>query len=338
MRGRTYDLKVGYTCNNHCVHCVIESNIISLRRTGTKIDTSYADILNEIESVEFAEADTVVLTGGEITIRKEFIRILKAIVSRYPQKRIHIQTNGRNLKPFVREIYELSKNVQYVIAVHSIDEAVHNEIVGNKFDLKSPYLETMETIDEIISVFGNFKSAGRIEIVLSNLNIDNLFSTIKGLHEKGIDSIGISYPHLDGFYIMGGLDKVREIGFPYSRLKDVIPGVYNYLKNNPDLKCDFEEFPACVWRDENGKLYPNLPNLGAMNMVANNVTVKFPGMEKENDFLTIWNNMHRQPAECSKCVINCQCHGIWFESELAFGDEGLTAVTQEEISQLKGGS
>ena len=334
---KTYDLKVGYTCNNHCIHCVIETNALDLKRKSTKIDSTYAQLIEEINSEEFRNAGKIVLTGGEITIRRDFMRIVQAIVKAQPNKEIHIQTNARNLKPYVKELKELSNNIFYIVAVHSSTKELHDKIVGNQFDLKSPYTETMEAIHEIIDVYGSFDRYARIEIVLSKYNYFDLPKTIKDLHQIGVKHIGVSYPHLDGFLFEFGVEKIQDIGMSYESVKPYLYETYCYLKENKDIVVEFEEVPPCMWRDNQGKLLPMLPNLGRMAESGDGITVKFPGQSIETNFSQIWDSMHKQAPMCSQCAIKCNCKGVWHEAVVAWGDLGFVPITDEEMKLTKMG-
>ena len=64
-----FDLKVGFTCNNKCLHCVVED------KKDTK-DLTLEEIKHIVDN-NVAENDTVVLTGGEVSIRKDFYEIVK---------------------------------------------------------------------------------------------------------------------------------------------------------------------------------------------------------------------------------------------------------------------
>ena len=68
----TYDLKVGYSCNNRCKHCVIEDSKDKLVSQNTTVDLSTDECLKQIEFAFEKGAQYIVLTGGEVTIRKDF--------------------------------------------------------------------------------------------------------------------------------------------------------------------------------------------------------------------------------------------------------------------------
>ncbi|WP_026478389.1 radical SAM protein [Alkaliphilus transvaalensis] len=334
MTGGTYDLKVGYTCNNYCFHCVVEPNKkkYKVEHEDKSMDLTYGEIINLFNSSDFINSEQVTLTGGEITLRKDFMRIIKYIHSHFPKKRIAIQTNGRLLKSYVEEIKNMGANVFYVVALHSTAEDIHNRITDCKQVNGSPFKETWETLKEIKRVYGGFNKVARIEIVLSSLNLYNLPITIKELYENDICNIGVSYPHLDGFYLDDPV-YAQKIGFSYGELKKVLPEVYRYAKERPNLYLHFEKVPACMWRDEKNGLLASLDNLGSMEHGLNeNVTVTYPE-STNNNFIQSYANMHKKAAVCSSCAYSKCCLGVWFESIEMFGEDGFTPITNEELNK-----
>lgn len=336
--GKTYDLKVGYSCNNNCVHCVIRPNVNDLKKMNLPIDSSYGELVKVMQSPEFVEADGIVLTGGEPTIRKDFMRIVKYIVRNYPQKYIHLQTNARLLTQYLDELKNLTDRIRYVIALHSMDEEVHNRVVGNENDGTNPFKETMECLMKIKEIYHNFKDIARIEIVLSQYNYRTMVETVEKLYEIGINNIGISYPHFDGYYMDNGPTFLKKVSLSYEELKPHLYEVYKLCEKHSDLYTCFEEVPQCMWRDNNGKLLKPLPNIGSLSdRKDDQISVKFPGGDVNTDFKNTWLNMHKQSSKCQECVYCCSCLGVWFEAIETFGDLGFESIKEHELEELKGG-
>lgn len=334
ISGQTFDLKVGYSCNNNCIHCVIEPNKQALIKQNKSINNSYKEIIDIINTQAFKNSDVVVLTGGEITIRRDFLRIIKYIVKKYPNKRIAIQTNARKLKKYVKKIKEISNNIDYVIAIHSMNEDLHNKIVANDKEQGNPFQETIASIKEIIKVHGGFDKNHRIEIVLSKYNIDNFYETLVGLKKLGVKHIGTSYPHLDGFYYSrNGEEKVKLIGFNYQKLKEQMSNIIKFVQNNPDLLLSFEEFPACIWRDNDDKLILDLPNKEDMGKRDTQTSVQFPGAQVNHDFQSVWFKMHKYTKTCDNCYMKetKRCFGVWEEAKAVWGSKGLIPIKKEEL-------
>lgn len=324
--GKTFDIKLGYKCNNHCVHCVVSPMVDTLVEQDKKIDLSYAEIFGLINSREFKEASNIVITGGEPTLRKDFMRIINTISKKYPEKQLILQTNGRFLYKFIDELKLIPNDIYYVVAIHSIDKEIHNKVVNNRIKDGNSYEETIKSLIKLRDSYSNFKDIGRIEIVLSRLNYKSLYKTIIGLHKLGINSIGISYPHLDGYYIREGVEKIKEIGLSYAELKTILPDIYNYVVENNDLLLSFEEVPKCVWRDEQNNLLTIPSNLDTGNDAPTDAVVKYPGRELTIDFNNIWKNIHIKPPICSSCKLCGRCYGVWTESFMTFKDEGLIPI------------
>ena len=71
----SYDLKVGYSCNNRCKHCVIAGNKVHKIECNESIDLSFEEIKSLIEENCRDNVNRIVLTGGEVTIR---LRVIKS--------------------------------------------------------------------------------------------------------------------------------------------------------------------------------------------------------------------------------------------------------------------
>lgn len=328
-----YDLKVGYTCNNNCKHCVIDENRNFIIKQGLKQDLSYREIVELIDSQAFAEARLIVLTGGEITIRKDFIRILNYIKEKYGEtKDIVIQTNGRKLKDFIPSIFDTYSRLGFVIALHGLEE-VHNLVTDNRGG--NPFKETWDSLialrDYIEGKGKKFGDIARIEVVLSNYNLSDVMNLVRFCHDNRISKIGISYPHLDGFF-RHDKERFNSLAFSYKTLRPIINELYSYCKDNSDLLIEFEELPQCARRDLEGNWLKPIDNFGSMED-SKNIAVKFPGQDVIQDFGEIFNSMHRKFDFCSKCVF-CTCPGIWEEAYETFKDEGLSPVTLEEYNRV----
>ena len=75
------DIKLGYACNNHCIHCVIQNQkqrAEEVRGTSTRpTEESKQEILKSYHT----GCKAIVVTGGEPTIRSDFGEIIKYIKS-----------------------------------------------------------------------------------------------------------------------------------------------------------------------------------------------------------------------------------------------------------------
>ena len=71
------DIKTGFTCNNSCIHCVIAPIRDDLQNNQKELDSPTDEVKRFIDEAVARGSDTVVLTGGEVTIRKDFSEIVE---------------------------------------------------------------------------------------------------------------------------------------------------------------------------------------------------------------------------------------------------------------------
>ena len=88
-RTERIDIKTGFHCNNKCFFCV-QGN-----KRFEHGDKSTADIRTQLEQA-VKDSDSIVFTGGEVTIRKDLPELV-AYARELGFQQIQIQTNGRML-------------------------------------------------------------------------------------------------------------------------------------------------------------------------------------------------------------------------------------------------
>jgi MoaA/NifB/PqqE/SkfB family radical SAM enzyme len=119
------DVKTGFNCNNRCRFCV----------QGDKRDLYGNKDTDEVKKVlETArlDSDSIVFTGGEVTIRKDVVELV-----RYAKDlgftRIQVQTNGRMLayRKFTEQLIEAGAN-EFSPALHGHTAEIHDYLTGAK--------------------------------------------------------------------------------------------------------------------------------------------------------------------------------------------------------------
>lgn len=356
-----FDIEVGYTCNNNCIHCVIKPNVMEMNRTQKVLDLTTSEIRGIFLLDDIRGAKTITLTGGEITIRpdfKEIINDLKTVLEQHNENPIiFLQTNGRKLTDKIEFLKETGLNFYYVIAFHSSNEVLHNKIVGNTKAGESPFLETLQAINKIKEVYKGLDGFGRIEMVLSRYNIKDIAQSVESFYEMGIKTIGISYPHLTGFDRIFNMKYVKDtgteyphfieeplgigetlankIGFGYSELSPVLEQIHSLMKEHPDLSVYLEEVPLCVMRDGTGKMLEYLPNLWFMcHQPGEKTKAVTSDRQIMDNFVEEFIKEHEQPKECRFCALRKECLGVWKEVAHIYRGQGLIPITKEENEVL----
>ena len=89
------DIKVGLSCNNACVHCIMMPVVDYKSENNEKLDDSFDEIKKKIVEAKNIGYDSISLTGGEITIRKDFTDLVKFGLNLGLS--VTVQTNARQL-------------------------------------------------------------------------------------------------------------------------------------------------------------------------------------------------------------------------------------------------
>jgi len=117
------DIKVGFDCNNKCLFCVQGNKRYEYPPKTT-------DELKKILDDARKEADSIVFTGGEVTIRKDFPELV-AYAGSLDFRLIQVQTNGRAFasKAYCEKIVKAGAN-EFSPAIHGHTPEVHDYLVS----------------------------------------------------------------------------------------------------------------------------------------------------------------------------------------------------------------
>lgn len=228
----TYDLKTGYSCNNRCKHCVIEDSRDKLVEQKNSIDLDTEDCFHLVDYAVSQEAEYIVLTGGEVTIRKDFSKLVDYCVQK--GLNITIQTNGRRLHmPEVAQTISACSRIRCVVALHGACPDTHDEItqVTGSFD------ETCEGIryatqHGILTI---------LKVVISKKNRDELPGIVKLAGELGVHYICFAFPHGQG----GARKRFDEMVPTYSELRPNLDLLIKEAKAY-HIQIEFEAIPFCM--------------------------------------------------------------------------------------------
>jgi len=292
-----FDFKVGWKCNNRCIHCVVSGKEQKSKDFTTK----------EIKKIIYEKAgrDGITFTGGEPTIRKDFIEILK-FTKELGFKRISIQSNGRKFHDynFANEVSQYADSILFTI--HSHNFFVHDMITNSK----KSWIESSLGLKNLYKI-------GKIHItsqtVISKLNISNLYKTygyIQNLAPR--IRMNLTFPHPNG----SALNNFQYVVPMYSEIKDEIYKVLkiygNFINTEAIPKCYLYPYHNTVFISENQYFDKNI-NLSGIDSSNKNNNKFFDDTGITNDYANAIVSEYRKSKECEKCIFNNKCFGIWKE-------------------------
>lgn len=311
-----FDLKVGFTCNNNCVHCVITD------KKSTK-DLTTDEIKNIISSRPIE--DIIGFTGGEPTIRKDFIELTK--FAKEKGHEVYLQTNGTE---FSNEIFakEASRYIDHIlIAIHSCDKDVHNRIVQSN----GMWEKTTAGFRNIIK----YKIKHSTQTVISKINISSILETYDMIQEMSPNcKMNFTFPHPNG----NAYKNHNTVVPKYSEIKQYIQEV---LKKYAHL-ISVEAIPLCYLYPYQDNIYHNFDedllkngvNRGGID--ASNANVEFfDKTGTTEDYFSSMLSDKIKGFKCKECIFDNRCPGVWKEYLEFYRNEFDLFPITEEVVPLK---
>lgn len=292
-----FDLKIGFKCNNNCVHCVVADK----RQAGSLSLLRIIMIINSIP-----QGEEIQITGGEPSIYGNFfIEILKACKAR--NLKVVLQTNATGFadKAFAQKCAPFIFHAH--VAIHSSNPEIHNRIVQ----------DTTGTMwQKTIDGYRNLKKFGvpcmTTQTVVTKLNMPTIYKTFSWIQtelDPGVH-MSLTYPHLMG----NAYDNRNEICFRYSEFKNEIQQV---LKDFRSVMFT-ESIPFCY-------LHPYVEEVESIEkdliiFRPSRVGIDFSdGFELKNYEESDLKGRAKIPS-CSSCLYNKICPGVWKEYIYLFKD------------------
>lgn len=305
------DIKLGYMCNNNCLHCVIADRRGKFRDRTTQEVFAWLD-----ESWEKGFND-VVLTGGEVTIRKDFFEVLT-----YASEigfQVNIQSNGRMFcsKKFCEQVVEAVRGrVGFTLALLSNEAKIHNALTRS------------DSHAQIVKGIMNLVGMGlpvNLNTVVTKLNHRTLPSLTRLALAMGIRGYNYAFVHCTG---NAGLN----IDTVLPRKSEVSPFIKQGLQVGIDagMNPTVEAYPACFLRGGyehcTSEKYTPFVKLIDQPMVI-------------DDFNTVRKTTEKVKGPmCLRCLFNPMCEGPWFQYVDYYGwDEFIPIEDSGEERQRAGG-
>jgi MoaA/NifB/PqqE/SkfB family radical SAM enzyme len=293
-------LKLGYKCNNNCIFCV----------TGDNYPREFIDFntLKETLTKDRELYSSLVLTGGEPTIRKDFFDILE-IAYRLGYK-ILLQTNARMFS--YKNFAELAKdfNLKLMINVNGHNAAIHDATTC----VKGSFEQTIEGIR-------NLQRCGfeiLCKVMLTKINYSYLLDTVKYITGLGIKEIWLVFLTPYGFAKLN-FDAVMPT---YSEVMPIVNQAILWLKNKQDIKIGLEGFPYCCINQDFHSL------ITEQNFDENSLDGIYPAEneDKYNCKRERILNQKQKTDECRECKFKNKCEGVYKEYINKVGVEEFKAI------------
>ncbi len=295
------DLKCTLLCNNDCLHCVVQD----LRRAKTSGQDCYpsaASLKRELIEQRFRGARSLILTGGEPTLRPDLPELV-AYAKKIGYSSVHLQTNGRQCTKsgLAEKLAEAGLSTAAVPLLGASSE-IHDRITHRRGSFK-------EAVDGILALAeAGIYICGRSVLLKHNLHCIEAICTL--FVELGANRILLSFPRID-----------RTMA-AYSRYKQLVPS-YQYVKfviqweNIPEvIPVRFEGFPLCA--------LVGVEHFSDDLTWLNNrpLVVKYPGRRAMDcDFPWVGQEIRTLTSSCESCIYTSVCFGSYKVHIDLYGDQ-----------------
>lgn len=297
MGEKRVDIKTGFICNNNCRFCVQAHNKFRGNRSFKEIRK---DLINARK-----RCNSVVLTGGEVTIRKDFFDIVK-FAKKLGYKTIQIQTNGRMFSSldFCKKAIKSGAN-EFSPALHGYCKEQHDFLT-----------RAQESFNQTVKGIRNLKSLGAFVLtntVVVKQNYKDLPKIAKLLVKLNVDQFQFAFVH--------------PIGNAWKNFNSVVPRISlaaPYIKKGLEIGIKAgksvmaEAMPYCLmigYEDYVSEQFIPETEIFFGNNIFNEDYKKIRVKEGKMKF-----------KQCNKCKYNKVCEGPWKEYPEKYGDKEFNSV------------
>lgn len=310
---RHIDLKLGYACNNNCIHCVITQQIkASIDKRGN-FNLSTKEVLTELNKYKKKGFDSITLTGGEALIRKDIFIIINSAHKK--GFKINLQTNGRKLSNLDVVHKLLNYKITYIIALHGHNARIHDSISRST----KSFNETVEGIKNLVK----YKQEVIGKVVLSKKNYKKLTDLVKFYIKLGVKNIAIAFPHANG----NAWKYFDEVVPTYTQVKNYVHKTIQYVEayNKKAEKSQlvslmFEAMPFCFMKGY--ALYVE-------EFKQKGIKAEFKQLDFEcsKDWEKSRLDAKKRFVQCKKCKFDKICEGVWAEYPEKYGSSEFKPIT-----------
>ena len=226
MTPKSCEIKIGYQCNNRCLFCLNRHKI-------TRKSPTTGQIINHILNAKKKGIRIIALTGGEPTIRKDFLTLCNFIVKHGMYLIIH--SNGRMFysETFVKKLSEISK-FRFLISVHGHNAEIHDKLTK----ATNSFRQTKNGITNLLS-HGHIVNTNT---VINTMNLNHLPKITSFLKDLGVEHIVLTFPEIQG----AAEDNIDLIPTYIQGVKYLRQSINEIKDNNYTLV----NFPLCVIPEE----------------------------------------------------------------------------------------
>ncbi len=307
LRGQNLLVLTGFSCNNNCLMCSVRD------RGSFYADRKYEAVVDDLKKGRENGFDWVEFTGGEPTIRRDIIDLVKK-AKELGYKKIAVSTNGRIFSyfGFCEKIIRAGLN-KITFSVLGPNKKVHEALTRTPGSFEE-IITGIKNVQKFLGVHINVSS------VISRLNYKPIVS-----FGRFIQSLGIKH-----WYLLDLIPDSNAKKF-YKHLVVRLPELSREMNSLKKISSNFKEFgffdfPLCIFKPE----LISLKNICLVNAKARLDTTQQVGYDPKRIEVNkegIYCDVYRQNVDiCLRCIYYKDCGGVWREYINYFGDSEIKKI------------
>ena len=297
------DLKVGFACNNNCRFCVVADK----RRLG---NLSTVQLKENIVSGARSGANEIVFTGGEVTLRKDLLELIRFARDK-GFTHLQLQSNCRMLfyKDFIDKLLDAGIN-EFSPSIHGSTPEVHDDLVRAPGAYKQTLGAIRNLVDMDLRVLTN--------TVITRQNYKQLPEIAQILIDIGVMQYQFAFVHAEGN--------------AYEYFDEIVPRksvIQSYVHKGVDLGAEsgtsvmVEAYPFCF--------------MVGREQFCSELFIPETEVREADRVLENFSEVRRNVAklkgpDCPRCRYYPICEGPWKEYPEKFGWEEFVPVPGQPVA------
>ncbi len=298
------ELSPGFACNLQCPGCYSCS-------AADRDQMDWPEVLRWLQNARKRGARHLWLSGGEPTLRKDFLGTLRA-AKQLGYERIKVQTNGLlfSYPQFAQKAVDAGMT-EVNLLVKSLRPELHDALMQ-----KSGALAILDKAVDVLGAFAQLRLEG--DFLLTERNYQELPELVAHYAARGFRHFNV---WLFSLADQGEADLRADV----PRLTDAVPFLVRALANAEAAGATLVSLntPHCLIPPEAWRMQFDAAGMGML--IANPGGHAF--MLEQSNF-----ELGTYPEVCASCAVRTQCHGLRKDYIGVHGDGELRAVTQAEAA------
>lgn len=288
------DIKLTYQCNNRCILCCQSDEI---KVSNSRIELKDVERFIESLDIDSIRDTKVVLTGGEPTLHRDILGIIK-VLKQAGVRHIQIQSNATFLTTNISVENLINEGVDsFGISLHGNTSEMHENFTCTK----GSFERTVSNLKKL--------SEGKIPVaincVISKYNVEHLSDVVKFVSERNLaSSIQFAFIH-----IMGRADNHHDL---IPSISEAARSVKDAIRIGSDngISVKSEAIPFCLMGGYE-KHVSEIEKMDRITILDKNGCFNF-SEHREND-------LKAKDSSCRQCLFYSMCEGPWIEYPEYFG-------------------